>query len=157
MAPTPELPPQVRFIAGFYLFSSLVGVVSAIARTIQALQGGMIQIALPVGVGLSAWAIGRGLLRGRRRAWWWARLIAGITPVMTIVFMTLLLFFADEAKVTTPWGTSSMVPVQNPWLLASVALVALFFSWQLWILTRPAVKRIYPRENTGTKPSPRKE
>ncbi|ANM29184.1 hypothetical protein ABI59_05615 [Acidobacteria bacterium Mor1] len=150
-APLPDLPPAVRFISGFYYFAALVGVAGAVSRTIQAFQGGAVMIALPIGVGMSAWAIGRGLRRGSRRSWWWARLFAGITPLLTIAFGMVLLFVGNQVTYSTPFGPAGEISSRSPWLLAALLVVIAFWSWQFWSLTRPAVKQIFLREASSKK------
>ena len=60
------VPTSARAVGWFWLAGVPIGLVTGVMDFVQFLQGGDLSIALPVGVGLSGWSIGRGLLRGNR-------------------------------------------------------------------------------------------
>jgi len=108
---------------------------------IQALQGGNLSIALPAGVGVSGWAIGRGLLRGNRRTWRWARRFAALAVVASLLVSSIFLF-ADPDTVTLsfPWGTREAALWESVLLVGFVAVIG---GWQFLALNSRAARAAY--------------
>ena len=93
------VPTNARAVGWFWLAGLPIGFIGGVIEFIQSLQGGDLSIALPAGVGISGWAIGRGLLKGNRRAWRWARRIAGLV-MFASVLMCAVALFADPDTLT---------------------------------------------------------
>jgi hypothetical protein len=135
------VPGNARAVGWFWLAAVPVGFVTGVIEFIGALQGGGLSIALPVGVGLSGWAIGRGLLRGNRRAWLWARRLAALATLGAILVVAIVLF-ADPESVTLefPWGTHEAAKWES---LLFLGLVAGVGAWQFLALNGTAARTAY--------------
>lgn len=135
------VPSSARAVGWFWLAGVPVGLVTGAMEFIQALQGGNLSIALPAGVGLSGWAIGRGLLRGNRRAWRWARRVAALAVVASLLVSSIFLF-ADPDTVTLsfPWGTRDAALWESALLVGFVALIG---GWQFFALNSRAARAAY--------------
>lgn len=137
------IPRGIRIIAWFWLFAAALGFVGSVIEFVQALRdGGTLNIALPVGVGLSGWALGRGLLRGKRRAWLWTRRLAFVLPLVLAIGIALMMAFPEGAQLSFPGGTRSVRPWDSLVLLPGTGLV-LFFCWQFVVLNRPETRQFY--------------
>jgi hypothetical protein len=112
---------------------------------IGSLQGGDLSVALPAGVGLSGWAIGTGLLNGNRRAWRWARRIAALAILASLLVGAFTLS-ADPDTLTLdfPWGTHDA----DKWeAMLLFGLVAAIGGWQFFSLNCEAARAAY--DSTG--------
>ena len=119
--------PALDFDAQFF------GFVAGVMEFIGSLQGGDLSIALPAGVGISGWAIGRGLLRGNRRAWRWARRIAALVMVASALVGAVALFAdADTMTLDFPWGTRDAGKREAILLLGVMAFIG---AWQFFSLS----------------------
>jgi hypothetical protein len=135
------VPNGVRVVGWFWLAGVPVGFATGVMEFIQALQGGSLSIALPAGVGLSGWAIGRGLLRGNPRAWRWARRIAALAVAASLLVSSILLF-ADPDTVTLsfPWGARDAALWESVLLAGFVAVIS---GWQFLALNSRAAQAVY--------------
>lgn len=135
------VPNGVRVVGWFWLAGVPVGCATGVMEFVQALQGGNLSIALPAGVGLSGWAIGRGLLRGNHRAWRWARRIAALAVAASVLGSSILLF-ADPNTVTLsfPWGTRDAALWESVLLAGFVAVIG---GWQFLALNSRAAQAVY--------------
>ena len=135
------VPSSARAVGWFWLAGVPVGLVTGVMEFIQALQGGNLLIALPAGVGLSGWAIGRGLLRGNRRAWRWARRIAALVVIATVLVSALFLFSdPDTVTLSFPWGTRDAALWEAVLLFGCVAAIGV---WQFLALNSRAARAAY--------------
>jgi hypothetical protein len=135
------VPGSAKGVGWFWLAAVPVGFVTGAIELMGSLQGGDLSIALPVGVGLSGWAIGRGLLRGNRRAWLWARRLAAVATVGSVL-VGLAVLFADPSSVTLelPWGQREAAKWESLLLLGLVAGVG---GWQFLALNSRAARTAY--------------
>ena len=135
------VPKGARAVGWFWLAGVPIGFVSGVVEFVQSLQGGDFSIALPAGAGLSGWAIGRGLLRGNRRVWLWARRIAGLVMFASVLVGAIALF-ADPETLTLdfPWGTRDAGKWEAILLLGLAALIG---GWQFVSLNSEAARAAY--------------
>jgi len=135
------VPGSAKGVGWFWLAAVPVGFVAGVMEFIGSLQGGDLSIALPVGVGLSGWAIGRGLLRGNRRAWLWARRLAAVATVGSVM-VGLTVLIADPSSVTLefPWGPREAAKWES---LLFLGLVAGVGGWQFLVLNSKASQTAY--------------
>jgi hypothetical protein len=143
------VPAGARAVGWFWLAGVPIGFVSGVMELIKMLQGGDLSIALPAGVGLSGWAIGRGLLKGNRRAWRWARRIAALVMFGSVLGCAVVLF-ADPETLTIdfPWGTHD---ADSKWeAILLLAIMAFVGAWQFLSLNTEAARAAFD-------PSPEKE
>lgn len=126
------VPTRARAVGWFWLAGVPIGFVAGVMEFVGSLQGGDLSIALPAGVGISGWAIGRGLLRGNRRAWRWARRIAALVMVASALVCAVALF-ADPDTLTLdfPWGTRDAGKWEAILLLGVMAVIG---AWQFFSL-----------------------
>lgn len=135
------VPAAARAVGWFWLAAAPVGFVAGALEFARSIQGGGLSIALPIGVGISGWALGRGLLRGNRRAWRWARRIAVLMLVGSVLLGAIVLF-ADPESVTVdlPWGTREAAVLESLLLFGLIAVTA---GWQLLSLSSTAARAAY--------------
>jgi hypothetical protein len=136
------VPPGARAVGWFWLAGVPIGFVSGVMEFIRMLQGGDLSIALPAGVGLSGWAIGRGLLKGSRRAWRWARRIAALVMFGSVLGCAVVLF-ADPDTLTLdfPWGTHDADSKREAILL--LGIMAFVGVWQFFSLNSEAARAAF--------------
>ena len=143
------VPKGARAVGWFWLAGVPIGFVSGVVEFIQSLQGGDFSIALPAGAGLSGWAIGRGLLKGNRRAWLWARRIAAIVMCGSLLVCAVSLFAdPDTLTLDLPWGTRDAGKWEAIVLLGIVAVIG---GWQFLSLNSEEARAAYdpPPEGPG--------
>jgi len=135
------VPASARAVGWFWLAGVPIGFVTGVMEFIRSLQGGDLSIALPAGVGLSGWAIGRGLLKGNRRSWRWARRIAGLVMFGSVLVCTVALF-ADPDTLTLdfPWGTRDADKWEAILLLGIAAIIG---AWQFFSLNNEAARAAF--------------
>ena len=136
------VPTSARAVGWFWLAGVPIGFVSGVLEFIEALEGGDLSIALPAGVGLSGWAIGRGLLKGNRRAWRWARRIAALVMVGSVLGCAVVLFAnPDTLTLDFPWGTHD---ADNKWeAILLLGIVAITGAWQFFSLNNEAARAAF--------------
>ena len=142
----PAIPANVRAVGWFWLAGVPIGFVSGIVEIVQSLRAGGLSVAVPVSIGVSGWAIGRGLLTGSRRAWRWARRIAGaVTLVTTVLIVLMLVTRPDNLQLEMPWGSRAAERWQAILLLTAMAVLG---AWQFLSLNSAAARRVFdPPEN----------
>lgn len=137
------LPRGIRVIAWFWLLAAALGAVGGVIEFVQTLRGsGTLNVVLPAGVGVSGWALGRGLLRGTRRAWLWARRLAAVVSVVLPIMIVLMMLSPETAQLSFPGGTRSVRP-WDPLVLVPGTGLVLFFFWQLVALNRHETRQFY--------------
>ncbi len=145
------VPTGARAVGWFWLAGVPIGLVAGVREFIETLQGGDLSIALPAGVGLSGWAMGRGLLKGNRRAWRWARRIAALVMVGSALGGAVVLF-ADPETLTLdfPWGTHD---ADSKWeAILLLGIMAFVGAWQFFSLNSEAARAAFdppPEEETA--------
>ena len=145
------VPTGARAVGWFWLAGVPIGFVTGVMEFIRSLQGGDLSIALPAGVGLSGWAIGRGLLKGTRRAWRWARRIAALVMFGSVLGCAVVLF-ADPETLTLdlPWGTHD---ADSKWeAILLLGIMAFVGAWQFFSLNSEAARAAFdppPEEETA--------
>jgi hypothetical protein len=145
------VPTGARAVGWFWLAGVPIGFVTGVMEFIETLQGGDLSIALPAGVGLSGWAMGRGLLKGNRRAWRWARRIAALVMVGSALGCAVVLF-ADPETLTLdfPWGTHD---ADSKWeAILLLGIMAFVGAWQFFSLNSEAARAAFdppPEEETA--------
>ena len=146
------VPPGARAVGWFWLAGVPIGFVTGVMEFIRSLQGGDLSIALPAGVGLSGWAIGRGLLKGNRRAWRWARRIAALVMFGSVLGCAVV-FFANPDTLTLdfPWGTHDADSKWEAILLLGIA--AIIGAWQFFSLNSEAARAAFdpPQEEEAAR------
>ena len=137
------VPPGARAVGWFWLAGVPIGFVTGVMEFIRSLQGGDLSIALPAGVGLSGWAIGRGLLKGNRRAWRWARRIGALVMFGSVAVCTVALFAnPDTLTLDFPWGTRDADKWEAILLLGIATIVG---AWQFFSLNSEAARAAFDR------------
>ena len=141
------VPTNARAVGWFWLAGVPIGFVSGVMEFIESLQGGDLSIALPAGVGISGWAIGRGLLKGNRRAWRWARRIGGLVMFSSVVVCAVaLLADPDTLTLDFPWGTRDA----GKWeAIVLLGLAAVIGGWQFFSLSSQAARAAYDPPTVG--------
>ncbi len=145
------VPTGARAVGWFWLAGVPIGLVAGVREFIETLQGGDLSIALPAGVGLSGWAMGRGLLKGNRRAWRWARRIAALVMFGSVLGCVVVLF-ADPETLTLdfPWGTHD---ADSKWeAILLLGIMAFVGAWQFFSLNSEAARAAFdppPEEETA--------
>lgn len=135
------VPTGARAVGWFWLIGVPVGFISGVMEFVKSLEGGDLSIALPAGVGISGWAIGRGLLKGNRRAWRWARRIAAAVTCVSVLVSVLALFAnPDTLTVDFPWGTREAGKWEAIMMLGCMAVVG---AWQFVSLNSKAARAAY--------------
>jgi len=141
------VPNSARAVGWFWLAGVPIGFVTGVMEFIKSLQGGDLSIALPAGVGLSGWAIGRGLMRGNRRAWLWARRIAGLVMFGSALMCAVaLLADPDTLTLDFPWGTRAAGKWEAILLLGVAAVIG---GWQFFSLNSQAARAAYDPPSVG--------
>ena len=135
------VPTNARAVGWFWLAGVPIGFIGGVIEFIQSLQGGDLSIALPAGVGISGWAIGRGLLKGNRRAWRWARRIAALAMFGSVLVCAVALF-ADPDTLTLdfPWGARDAGKWEVVLLLGILAIIG---GWQFFSLNSKAARAAF--------------
>ena len=136
------VPTSARAVGWFWLAGGPIGFVTGAMELIRSLQGGDLSIALPAGVGLSGWTIGRGLLKGNRRAWRWARRIAALVMFGSVLGCAVVLFAEpDTLTLDFPWGTRD---ADNKWeAILLLGIVAITGAWQFFSLNSEAARAAF--------------
>ena len=145
------VPTSARAVGWFWLAGVPIGFVTGAMELIRSLQGGDLSIALPAGVGLSGWAIGRGLLKGNRRAWRWARRIGALVMFGSVAVCTVALFAnPDTLTLDFPWGTRDADKWEAILLLGIAAIIG---AWQFFSLNSEAARAAFdpPQEEEAAR------
>ena len=136
------VPASARAVGWFWLAGVPLGFVTGVMEFIRSLQGGDLSIALPAGVGLSGWAIGRGLLKGNRRAWSWARRIAALVMFGSVLGWAVVLFSnPDTLTIDFPWGARDADSKREAILL--LGIMAITGAWQFFSLNGEAARAAF--------------
>jgi hypothetical protein len=135
------VPASTRAVGWFWLAGVPIGFVTGVMEFVGSLQGGDLSIALPAGVGLSGWAIGTGLLKANRRAWRWARRIAVLVMLASILAGAATLFAdPDTLTVDFPWGSREAYKWEALMLFGIVAAIG---AWQFFSLNSKAARAAF--------------
>lgn len=138
---TSGLPLGVRIVGWFYITAAVSGLVSAPMEWISEFRAGTLII--PLGIGVPAFFVGRGLLRGNHRAWWIARAVAIVAILTTLVVVVVGLIRPDLGEVSGPFGFQRPARPWDPLLLAIGVGHLAFWGWQYYVLSRSNTKRLF--------------
>lgn len=146
----PVVPPEVRTVGWMWLAVAPIGFVSGLVEFFQSLQSGGLSVALPIGIGMSGWSIGRGLLKGNRRAWRWARRLAAFTALAStagaLAACVAWILGTGGMEITSALGNTPTEPWVVMLLFVAFAIVG---GWQYRSLSSAAARSVFdlPKEN----------
>ena len=113
----------------------LVGALSAVDMAFDLARGN-----ISLNLGVLGFFVGAGLLR-HSRPWRVVALVLACLAIAASLVLGIVMLVSDQPIVYSGWGQAGTLPSAAG--LPFAAIVLAVGLWQLWVLTRPRIRRLF--------------